>query len=105
MNTAAIYGPDPIHLEGRTGSRYWVHHNYEFTGNTEVDARLSGYPVAVFQPVGRESSDTPIVISLQGIAAPYQFNSFIISTLLDMEICCVLFDSLLGERAKLNPHL
>ena len=68
MNTAAIYGPDPIHLEGRTGSRYWIHHDYEFTGNTEVDARLSGYPVAVFQPVGRKASDTPIVISLQGIA-------------------------------------
>ena len=102
MNTAAIYGPDPIHLEGRTGSRYWVHHDYEFTGNAEVDARLSGYPVAVFQPVGRMASDTPIVISLQGIAAPYQLNSFIIPTLLDMGICCVLFDAPLGGERSLT---
>ena len=102
MNTAAIYGPDPIYLEGRTGSRYWVHHDYEFTGNAEVDARLSGYPVAVFQPVGCEASDTPIVISLQGIAAPYQFNSFIIPTLLDMGICCVFFDSPLGGERSLT---
>lgn len=56
----------------------------------------------VFKPVGREASDTPIVISLQEIAVTYQFNSFIIPTLLDMGICCVLFDSPLGGERSLT---
>ena len=95
-----IFGPDPLALDGRQGSRYWVHHPYGFTGNQVVDERLSGYPVAVFQPAERPAHETPIVMGLQGMAAPYQSNGFLVSTLLDMGIACVLFDTpLAGERS------
>src|SRR5262245_2343803 len=73
--TSTIYGPDPIILDGRTGSRYWIHHPFQFTGNSAVDERLSGYPLAVFQPSGRAPHETPVVIALQGLAAPYQWNA------------------------------
>ena len=84
-----IFGPDPLVLDGRQGSRYWVHHPYGFTGNQVVDERLSAYPVAVFQPATRPTHETPIVLGLQGMAAPYQSNGFLVSTLLDMGIACV----------------
>ena len=78
-----LYGPDPIELEGRRGCRYWVHHPFEVSGHPEVDERLSGYPVVVFQPPGRPAPRTPTVIGLQGMAAPYQWNGFLLPTLLD----------------------
>jgi hypothetical protein len=95
-----IYGPEPIHLEGRFGLRYWIRHPFVFTGNHDVDERLSGYPVAVFQPSGRRPEETPVLVGLQGMAQPYVFNSFLIPPLLDMGIACVLFDTpLAGERS------
>ncbi len=100
MSIAAVYGPEAITLEGRHGQRYWVHAPYSFTGNAAIDERLSGYPVAVFQAPGRPVSQTPLVVGLQGMAAPYQWNGFLIPTLLDMGIGCILFDSpLAGERS------
>jgi len=105
MSEAVIYGPDPIQLEGRVGNRYWVHHDFKFTGDSETDARLSGYPVAVFQPHDRAAPETPVVLGVQGIAAPYQWNGFLVPTLLDMGIACVLFDSPLGgERSLARSH-
>lgn len=96
----AIYGPDPIWLDGCQGSRYWINHPFNFTGNGFVTERLSSYPVAVFQPNGRPATETPVVIGLQGMSAPYQWNAFIIPTLLGMGIACVLFDTpLAGERS------
>ncbi len=95
-----VYGPEPITLEGRQGWRYWVRHHRVFTGNREVDERLSGYPVALFQPHGRRPEETPILVGLQGMAQPYHFNSFLVPTLMDMGIACVLFDTpLAGERS------
>lgn len=97
---AEIYGPDPIYLDGRHGGRYWVQHLYPFTSNTIIDERLSSYPVVVFQPHNRAAHETPIVIGLQGMAAPYGWNAFLVPTLLDMGIACVLFDTpLAGERS------
>jgi hypothetical protein len=101
-----IYGPEPITLEGRSGWRYWVRHPYVFTGNREVDERLSGYPVALFQPSGRKPEETPVLVGLQGMAQPYVFNSFLVPTLLDMGIACVLFDTpLAGERSLVRNGL
>jgi hypothetical protein len=95
-----IYGSDPIQLDGRWGCRYWVQHPFVFTSNATVDERLSGYPVAVFQPDGRPAHETPLVVGLQGMAAPYQWNAFLVPTLLDMGIACALFDlPLAGERS------
>src|SRR6202042_70994 len=80
--------------------RYWVHHPSPLTEDAVVDERLAGYPVAVFLPHGRPAAETPIVIGLQGMAAPYQWNAFLVPTLLDMGIACVLFDTpFAGERS------
>ncbi len=108
MNSAmpVIYGPDPITIEGCQGSRYWVHEAYAFTGNAEVDERLSGYPVAVFQPRGRAPEETPVVIGMQGMCVPYLWNSFIVPTLLDMQIAAVLFETpFAGERSMVRNSL
>ncbi|HYT95364.1 MAG TPA: hypothetical protein VEL76_41985 [Gemmataceae bacterium] len=102
---AIVYGPDPLWLEGRTGWRYWVHHPCRISDNPEVDERLSGYAVAVFQPPGRRAEQTPMVIGLQGMAAPYQLNGFLIPTLLDMGIACVLFEMpCAGERSLIRTY-
>ena len=100
MSSPVIHGPTPLCLEGRTGHRYWIHHPYAFTGHPAADERLSGYPVAVFLPQGRDPASTPLVVGLQGMAGPYQRNGFLVPTLLDMGIACVLFDTpLAGERS------
>src|SRR5262245_5167319 len=102
---ADVFGPDPITLQGRTGFRYWVRHPFAFTDNTGIDERLSGFPVAVFLPHGRDPRSTPLVIGLQGMAAPYQWNGFVVATLLDMGIASVLFDApLAGERSLARRH-
>jgi hypothetical protein len=100
-----IHGPDPIHLDGRNGHRYWVHHPFEFTGDKETDTALSSFPVAVFLPEGRKPDDTPVLVALQGMAAPFQWNGFIVPTLLDMGIACVMFDApFAGERSLIRDH-
>jgi len=106
MSQVTISDPEPITLEGRAGVRYWVHNPYTFTGKAVIDERFSGYPVAVFQPSGRPAAETPIVIALQGMAAPYQWNAFLVPTLLDMGVACVLFETpLAGERSmSRNPE-
>ena len=105
MNPAAVYGPDAIALEGRTGYRYWLSSPFRFTGDPLADERLSAYPVAVFQPQARPAHDTPVVVGLQGMAAPYQWNAFLVPTLLDMGMACVLFDTpLAGERSLARRH-
>jgi pimeloyl-ACP methyl ester carboxylesterase len=105
-HAATIHGPTPVTLGGRQGLRYWVQHPFVFTGRPEVDERLSGYPVLVFQPAGRPPAETPLVIGLQGIAAPLEWNGFLVPTLLDMGLACVLFDTpLAGERSLVRNHL
>ncbi len=97
---AVVSGPAPLSLEGGTGSRYWVHHPYPLTEVPAADDQLAGYPVAVFLPHGRPPEETPVVVGLQGMAAPYQWNAFLVPTLTDMGIACVLFDApLAGERS------
>src|SRR5205085_88099 len=89
---------------GRQGDRYWIHDSFPFTGHLDLDERLSGYPVAVFVPP-RPAHETPVVIGLQGMAAPFQWNAFLVPTLLDMGIACVLFDTpLAGERSLVRNY-
>jgi hypothetical protein len=105
MTTPTVFGPEPIVLDGRRGCRYWVSHPFSFTGSAPVDERLSDYPVVVFQPDRRACHETPVVIGLQGMAAPYQWNAFLVSTLLDMGIACVLFETpLAGERSLVRNY-
>ena len=80
---AAAEPKAPLYV-GCSGWRYWVRHPYVFTGNRDVDERLSGFPVALFHPQGRRPEETPVVLGLQGMAQPYVFNSFLVPALLDM---------------------
>nr|WP_041233716.1 hypothetical protein [Cylindrospermum stagnale] len=95
-----IYGPDAINFDGVNGDRYWFHESDYFTGASDVDERLSGFPVSVFLPQNRPAQDTPLVIGLQGMCAPYSWNAFIVPTLTQMGIAVALFDTpLAGERS------
>ncbi len=76
-----IYGADPINFEGVSGDRYWFHQPFSYTGIADIDDRLSGFPVAVFLPPHHLQQDTPLVIGLQGMCAPYGLNAFIVPTL------------------------
>jgi len=94
-----IYGPESISLEGVRGDRYWYDAPFEFTGCEEIDARLSAFPVAVFLPP-RCHPQTPLVIAIQGMCAPYTWNAFIIPTLTQMGFMVALFETpLAGERS------
>ncbi|HEY9604080.1 MAG TPA: hypothetical protein V6C85_20875 [Allocoleopsis sp.] len=98
-----IYGPDPITFEGVTGHRYWIHEPFEFTQVADVDERLSGFPVAVFLPNNCPTHQTPLVIGIQGMCAPYSWNAFIVPTLTQMGIAVALFDTpLAGERSLIR---
>lgn len=100
-----VHGPDPIEVEGRRGVRYWVYHPINFCGQAEVDERLAGYPVAVFQPQGRPAHETPVVLGMQGMAGPYLHSGYIIPTLLDRGIACVLFEApAAGERSLVRTY-
>lgn len=95
-----VYGCDPIAFEGVTGQRYWFHEPFHFTGITDIDERLSSFPVAVFLPQDRPADQTPLVIGIQGMCAPYGWNAFIVPTLTQMGIAVALFDTpLAGERS------
>jgi hypothetical protein len=105
MSNIVIHGPEPVHVEGRPGARYWVHRPATITGHTDVDDALSSYPLLVFVPHGRDPRQTPLVIALQGLAAPWQWNAFLVPTLLDMGIACALFDTpLAGERSLIRDE-
>jgi hypothetical protein len=100
-----IHGPEPIELAGRHGSRYWIYHPLRFCGHPDVDERMSGYPVVVFQPHDRPAPETPVVIGLQGLAAPYTQNAFLLPPLLDRGIACVLFEApAAGERSLVRAY-
>jgi hypothetical protein len=100
MIEATTCGPEPLVWEGRHGLRYWMEHPFTFTGDRRVDTAVTGYPVAVFLPDGRPAAETPVVLALQGMAAPFQWNAFLVPTLLDMGIACVFFETpMAGERS------
>src|SRR4051812_25535133 len=82
LDSPLIHGPEPTQLEGRHGVRFWVHHPRTITGHQEVDDALTNYPIAIFKPSNRDPAHTPIVIGLQGMAAPYQWSAFLVPTLL-----------------------
>ncbi|NET72837.1 MAG: alpha/beta hydrolase [Sphaerospermopsis sp. SIO1G2] len=95
-----IYGAETINFDGIKGDRYWFCKPYNYTGISDIDDRLSSFPVAVFLPSHRNPQDTPLVIGLQGMCAPYQWNHFIIPTLTQMGIAVALFDApFAGERS------
>lgn len=95
-----IYDAVPINFEGIDGYRYWFHQPYAYTGVADFDQRLSGFPVAVFLPSHRSPHLTPLIIGLQGMCAPYQWNHFIIPTLTQRGIAVALFDTpFAGERS------
>lgn len=95
-----IYSPDPITFHNITGHRHWIHEPFTFTGVPDIDERLSGFPVAIFLPQNRPPQETPLVIGLQGMCAPYGLNAFIVPTLTQMGIAVALFDTpLAGERS------
>lgn len=99
-----VHGPDETWIDGHRGSRYWIEHPRHFTGNDRIDQRLSNYPLAIFQP-DRTGWDTPIVIALQGMAAPWGWNGFIVRMLLDMGIAVLMLDSPFGgERSMMRRH-
>lgn len=98
-----VFGPDAFNVEGRAGLRYWFRRPFAFTGNAEVDERLSAFPVAVFLPAERRAEETPVVVGLQGMAQPFTYNGFLVPTLLDMGIACVLLETpFAGERSLLR---
>ncbi|MCF4967575.1 alpha/beta hydrolase [Nostoc sp. CMAA1605] len=95
-----IYGADEITFAGVRGDRYWFYEPYPYTGVSDIDEKLSGFPVAVFLPQHRPRHHTPLVIGLQGMCAPYGWNAFIVPTLTQMGIAVALFDTpLAGERS------
>lgn len=95
----AIHGPEPLELAGRQGVRYWVHNPYEMLGQPDADKALTSFPLAVFQPPHRDPARTPVLLALQGMAAPYHWNSFLVPQLVDRGIAVALFDTpLAGER-------
>ncbi|AFY44212.1 hypothetical protein Nos7107_3645 [Nostoc sp. PCC 7107] len=95
-----IYGPDIINFDGVTGHRYWFYDHFTYTGVADIDERLSGFPVAVFLPQHQPAKDTPLVIALQGMCAPFGWNAFIVPTLTQMGIAVALFDTpFAGERS------
>jgi hypothetical protein len=105
MVHAIIEGPFPTCLEGRQGALYRLRRPCAITGHQESDEALSTFPLAVFQPPGRDPAHTPLLIGLQGMAAPYQWNGFVVPTLLDMGIACALFDTpLAGERSLVRDR-
>ena len=55
--------------------------------------RLCSYPVYVFQPSTRLPHDTPVVFALQGMAAPSDWNAFIIPTLLGIILLLISHSS------------
>ncbi|HEY9653429.1 MAG TPA: hypothetical protein V6C95_22400 [Coleofasciculaceae cyanobacterium] len=96
----SIYGSDSINFNGVTGHRYWIHEPFTFTGIDDIDERLSGFPVAIFLPHNRPAHQIPLVIGIQGMCAPYDWNAFIVPTLTQMGIAVALFDTpLAGERS------
>jgi hypothetical protein len=103
MPDIEILDTSPVNWEGHDGTRHWVHHPHAITGRADVDDVLTRFPVVVFRPPGRDPAHTPVVIALQGMAAPLEWNAFLVPTLLDMGIACVLMDTpLAGERSLIR---
>ncbi|AKG23467.1 alpha/beta fold hydrolase [Calothrix sp. 336/3] len=95
-----IYGADGINFQGVDGDRYWFEQPFEFTGIPDIDTPLSNFPVSVFLPSHRSPQETPLVIALQGMAAPYGWNAFIVPTLTQMGIAVALLETpFAGERS------
>lgn len=99
-----IHGPEPMELAGRAGWRYWIHHPYCHFSRPDTDKALSSFPLVVFLPPGNPAR-TPLLIGLQGMAAPYHWNAFLVPLLLDHGIACAFFDTpLAGERSLIRDE-
>jgi hypothetical protein len=99
LSPIEIHGPESIELAGRRGFRYWVHNPYDLLHQADVDKALSSFPLVVFLP-NRDPAHTPVLIGLQGMAAPMHWNAFLVPHLVDRGIACVLFETpLAGERS------
>lgn len=95
-----ITGPDPIVLCGRAGHRYRIDDPFDFTGVPAVDARLASFPLAVFRPESRPARETPVVLALNGMSAPFGRLGPLVPALLDLGIACVLVETpFAGERS------
>lgn len=89
--------------DGCRGTCIGLHHPYSFTGRGDVDDALSRFPIALFLPdrfgERRPAHQTPVVLGMAGIGAPYEWNGFVVPTLLEMGIAVVLLESpLAGQR-------
>ena len=103
MSHLQIIGRSPLNWEGRDGTLYRVRHPHAIIGRDDIDDVLSHFPLAVFQPPGRNPSETPLIIGLQGMGAPMHWNAFAVPTLLDMGIACAFFDTpFAGERSLIR---
>ncbi len=98
-----------IERDGCWGTCFDVYHPYPFTGRGDVDEALSRFPVAVFLPHGfgerRPAHETPVVLAMGGIGAPYEHSGFILPMLLDMGIAVVLVESPLAGQRGLVKNL
>src|SRR4051812_41453251 len=100
---STITGPDPIVLSGRAGHRYRIADHFAFTGVPAVDDRLSSFPLAVFRPESRPARESPVVVGLNGMAAPFGLLAPLVPTLLDLGIACVLVETpFAGERSLVH---
>ena len=92
--------PRPDRVERAAGHRYRVDDPFEFTGVPGVDARLASFPLAVFRPESRPARETPVVVGLNGMAAPFGRLGPLVPALLDLGIACVLVETpFAGERS------
>ncbi|KAF3888404.1 MULTISPECIES: alpha/beta hydrolase family protein [Nostocales] len=95
-----VYGSNLITFDGINGDRYWFDEPINLTGVKDIDEQLSGFPVAIFLPHNRSPDQTPLVIGLQGMSAPYGWNAFIVPTLTQMGIAVALVETpFAGERS------
>lgn len=92
---------EAVWMEGHLGQRYLIHQPNCLTGVLELDRPLNTFPVLVFRPAGRPPAETPLVIGVQGLSAPLQWNAFLIPTLLDRGIAVALLDAPLGGERTL----
>lgn len=97
----AITEPVSLTWDGIPGERFWCRHPVGLTGDVLTDESLAGFPLIVFRPPHRPPAETPLVIALQGMCAPCQWNAFLAGTLTRMGIAVALFETPLAAERSL----